>query len=218
MVSRIHFAPIAYIEYNRRDVLATSELLERLKLEFDTHPIALNPCKAYSPASIGKAYVRALGVTSPVVKFANLPRELHGIAMSAYYGGRAECHIRKVPLPIVHTDFISMYPTVFALLGMWDLVTAQSISVERCTAEAQRQLDTASTDAYFGQQVWRELNWFGEIEPDGDIVPIRAQYDPSNDALNIGVNQFATSQPFCFDSLCGQGDQQTRISATGFGT
>jgi len=111
-----------------------------------------------------------------------------------------------------------MYPTVFALLGMWDLVTAQSISVERCTAEAQRQLDTASTDAYFGQQVWRELNWFGEIEPDGDIVPIRAQYDPSNDALNIGVNQFATSQPFCFDSLCGQGDQQTRISATGFGT
>ncbi|MFL5481258.1 MAG: hypothetical protein ACJ8AK_03645 [Gemmatimonadaceae bacterium] len=188
----------AYIEYNRRDVLATSELLERLKLEFDTHPIALNPCKAYSPASIGKAYVRALGVTSPVVKFADIPRELHGIAMSAYYGGRAECHIRKVPLPVVHTDFISMYPTVFALLGMWALVTAKSISVERCTEEAQRQLDTASTDAYFQQHLWRDLNWFGEIEPDGDIVPVRAQYDPSSDALNIGVNQFSTSQPFWY--------------------
>src|SRR6266446_4425188 len=188
----------AYIEYNRRDVLATSELLGRLNLEFDTHPVALNPCKAYSPASIGKAYLRALGVTSPVVKFADLPRELHGIAMSAYYGGRAECHIRKVPLPVVHTDFISMYPTVFALLGMWDLVTAQSIRVERCTEEAQRQLDTASTDTYFGQQVWRELNWFGEIEPDGDILPVRAQYDPANDALNIGVNQFSSSQPFWY--------------------
>lgn len=188
----------SYIEYNRRDVLATSELLERLKLEFDTHPVALNPCKAYSPASIGKAYVRALGVTSPVVKFADLPRELHGIAMSAYYGGRAECHIRKVPVPVVHTDFTSMYPTVFALLGMWDLVTAQSIRVERCTEEAQHQLDSASTDAYFGQQVWRELNWFGEIAPDGDILPVRAQYDPSNDALNIGVNQFTSSQPFWY--------------------
>ena len=54
-----------YIEYNRRDVLATQELLVAARREFDAHPIALNPCSAYSPASIAKGYLRALGVARP---------------------------------------------------------------------------------------------------------------------------------------------------------
>jgi len=187
-----------YIDYNRRDVLATCELLIRLADEFEVHPIGLNPCKAFSPASIGKAYMRSLGVMSPFQKFADLPREVDGIAMSAYYGGRAECHIRKTPVPVVHTDFISMYPTVFALLGLWDLVTAQSLVIEECTAEAQAQLSAATAETYFTSENWGQLNWFGEIEPSGDIVPVRAQYDPANPALNIAVNTLTSSQPFWF--------------------
>ena len=48
----------AYIDYNRRDVLATSELLVELRREFDRHPLELDPCKAYSPASLAKGYLR----------------------------------------------------------------------------------------------------------------------------------------------------------------
>lgn len=41
-----------YIDYNRRDVLATSELAVKLLEEYDKHPIDLQATKAYSPASI----------------------------------------------------------------------------------------------------------------------------------------------------------------------
>src|SRR5208283_951303 len=51
-----------YIGYNRRDVLATSELAVKLLEEYDKHDIDLQETKAYSPASIGKAYLRAMGI------------------------------------------------------------------------------------------------------------------------------------------------------------
>jgi hypothetical protein len=51
-----------YINYNRRDVLATSELAAKLLEEYDKHPITLQPTKAYSPASIGKAYLQAMQI------------------------------------------------------------------------------------------------------------------------------------------------------------
>jgi hypothetical protein len=54
-----------YVDYNRRDVLALEELLPALRQEFDQHPIELDPDKAYSPASIAKAYYVAMGVAPP---------------------------------------------------------------------------------------------------------------------------------------------------------
>jgi hypothetical protein len=56
-----------YIDYNRGDVRATSELAVKLLAEFAKHPINLQPTKAYSPASIGKAYLRAMGI-APVLE------------------------------------------------------------------------------------------------------------------------------------------------------
>lgn len=56
-----------YIDYNRRDVLAASELALKLIHELAEHPIALAPTHAYSPASIGKGYLRAMGI-EPVLK------------------------------------------------------------------------------------------------------------------------------------------------------
>ena len=53
-----------YIGYNRRDVLATSELAVKLLEEYDKHPINLQATKAYSPASIGKAYAHRTPLTN----------------------------------------------------------------------------------------------------------------------------------------------------------
>ena len=53
-----------YIDYNRRDVLATAELAEKLLAEYDKHPINLRPTEAYSPASIGKSYLQSMGISS----------------------------------------------------------------------------------------------------------------------------------------------------------
>ena len=65
-----------YIDYNRRDVLATSELAVKLLDEYGKHPITLQATKAYSPASIGKAYLRAMGIR-PVLE--RQPDFLQGI-------------------------------------------------------------------------------------------------------------------------------------------
>ena len=52
---------------DRRDVLATWELAVKLLAEYEAHPIDLQVTKAYSPASIGKAYLRAMGI-APVLE------------------------------------------------------------------------------------------------------------------------------------------------------
>jgi hypothetical protein len=71
------------IAYARQDVRATFGLLNALKREYDLHPIALPPDRPYSPASIGKAYLRAMGIEKPMDKFKNIPPRVHGIAMAA---------------------------------------------------------------------------------------------------------------------------------------
>lgn len=95
------------IGYARQDVRATLGLLNTLKREYELHPIARPPDRAYSPASIGKAYLRTMGIVEPMRKFKNIPPKIHGIAMAAYYGGRAECRIRRWPMPVVPVDLTS---------------------------------------------------------------------------------------------------------------
>ena len=63
-----------YIDYNRRDVLATIELAAKLLAEYALHPIELQVTKAYSPASIGKAYLQAMGVTPIMARMPDFPK------------------------------------------------------------------------------------------------------------------------------------------------
>ena len=77
-----------YIKYNRRDVLATSELTVKLLEEYDKHDIKLQETKAYSPASIGKAYLRRMGIKPILQRQRNFPKAFLGHAQSAFSGGR----------------------------------------------------------------------------------------------------------------------------------
>src|SRR5207302_2456018 len=115
--------------YARQDVHGTLGLLNALKHEYELHPIALPPDRAYSPASIGKAYLRAMGIVEPMQKFKDIPPKIQGIAMAAYSGGRPSSRIRRWPVPIVPVDLTSEYPSVDALLGIWDLLTAERLTL-----------------------------------------------------------------------------------------
>ena len=68
-----------YIDYNRRDVLATCELTEKLFAEYALHPIPLQVTKAYSPASIGKAYLRAMGDQAILKRMPDFPKRYLGL-------------------------------------------------------------------------------------------------------------------------------------------
>lgn len=117
------------VEYCREDVEATSRLCEATVNEFLRHPIKLQAARAYSPATLGRSYLRAMRVTPPSQR-QDFDPHLFGWAMSAYYGGRAECRIRKHAVPVVYLDFLSMYPTVCRLLGVWQQLTAKHVEVD----------------------------------------------------------------------------------------
>jgi hypothetical protein len=177
-----------YIDYNRRDVEATAELFVKVMEDYGRHPISLQATRAYSPASIGKAYLRAMGVESRLKRQPDFLPEVLGYSMVSYYGGRAECRIRKVPLPVVYLDFLSMYPTVNALMGLWRFHVAERIDVEDRTTETRRFLEGLTLEDCFRPEIWKRLAVIVEVEAEGDVLPIRARYDPTVPSWQIGVN------------------------------
>lgn len=177
-----------YIDYCRQDVGATAALLEQLRAEFDRHPITLAPTAAFSPASVGKAYLAAMGVCPPSPQFA-LPKELIGHAMTSYYGGRAEVRIRRQAVPVVYCDFVSMYPTVNALMGLWELLTAERLKVEEATADVRALLADVTPERVFNPSLWLSLRFLALVEPHDDILPFRARYDEALQTFGIGVNR-----------------------------
>jgi hypothetical protein len=179
-----------YIDYNRRDVLATAELAAKLLAEYDKHPITLQPTKAYSPASIGKSYLEAMGIRPILDRQPDFPKKYLGYAQSAFFGGRTSAHIRKIPVPVVYTDFLSMYPTVNSLMGLWQFVIAKEIKIsENCQKEISEFLHKVSVDLLFTKDAWKDFSAFVQIVPDGDIVPSRSKYSAASNDWQVGVNR-----------------------------
>ena len=185
-----------HVDYCRQDVAATSNLYEALIAEFRLHPIALAPERAYSPASLSKAYLAAMGIDPLLKRHPRFSREVLGYAMAAFYGGRAECRIRRIPVPVILVDFTSMYPTVDALMDLHRLQIAQSIEVSECTEDVQGLLERVTLDDCFDPALWPQLVGFALVEPDGDVFPVRAAYDGKT--WGIGVNPITSSEPLWY--------------------
>ncbi len=183
------------IAYARQDVRATLGLLNALKHEYELHPVALPPDQTYSPASIGKAYLRAMGIKEPMRKFKSIPPRIHGVAMAAYFGGRAECRVRRWPVPVVPVDLTSEYPSVDALLGIWDVLTARRLTVTDETEDVRGLLAKITFDDLFRPAFWKQLNFYARIVPEGDILPVRSVYDSKSGTCNIGLNELHWKQP-----------------------
>ncbi|MGC2406130.1 MAG: hypothetical protein WA431_06950, partial [Candidatus Cybelea sp.] len=177
-----------YIDYNRRDVEATAELAFKLLAEYDKFDVNLQETQAYSPASLGKAHLRAMGIV-PIAERQAFPKRYLGYAQSAFVGGRTSAHIRKVAVPVVYTDFLSMYPTVNALMGLWKFVVAENVSaVPMDVSETTDFLRTISVDKAFDPAMWTNLTAFARVIPEGDILPTRATYSRESNDYQVGVN------------------------------
>jgi hypothetical protein len=183
------------IEYCRGDVGATARLLNAMKVEFDGNPIESHPDKVYSPASIAKAYLDAMQISLPKTHF-KVPHKTLAIAMQSYYGGRAECRIRKTKLPVIHTDFTSQYPTVNALLGNWDVLRASAVHFDDYTTVARRILSSVRLDSAFDPTFWKKLSFFVLVKPQDDILPVRTVY--GGKTQNIGLNFLRSNRPIWY--------------------
>lgn len=180
------------LDYARNDVLVTAECLWNLAEEYEQHPISLHPSDALSPAAIAKAYYTAGGISSLRDRFAPcLSDAVSGAAFSAYYGGRVEARIVRHPVPIVKLDALSMYPTIFVLLGLWPLVIADAIESVDATDSVRALLGEITYEELLNPARWKEFCAIVQVQPEGELLPVRAEYAAGH-AANIGLNHLRT--------------------------
>jgi len=203
----------AMLDYARDDVRYTVRLYNDCLTELDLHVgVALEPHRLYSPATVGTRYMEAMGVEQPLLKFTNIdPSRLGwkeqrstepsagidlttiGRCTSAFFGGRAEGRVVRVPLcPVGLVDAQSMYSLVNANLGTWQLLTARELSIDDCTEQVRQVLDDPRLiDRCLERQFWKDTIGVTFVEldaPDGVRLPVRAAYDPRSTDPGIGVN------------------------------
>ena len=135
-----------------------------------------------------------MGIEEPFTKFSSICPRIHGIAMSAYFGGRAECRIRRWPVPVVPVDLTSEYPSVDALLGIWNILTAQRLEIVDATKEVRRILKSVTLERLFQPSFWKKLNFYASVIPEGEVVPVRTIYGGNSGACNIGLNELHWKQ------------------------
>jgi hypothetical protein len=92
-------------------------------------------------------------------------------------------------------DLTSEYPTVDALLGAWDILTAKDLAIEDATRDVRAILASFTFDDLFRRDFWKQLSFYARIVPDGDILPVRSMYDDKSGTRNIGLNTLHSRQP-----------------------
>lgn len=207
------------LDYAREDVEHTSLLYRNCLTELRQHQgVELAAARLYSPATVGAGYLEAMGLRRPLEKFTRLTCEelgwqslgphagrrpnkrdaleprLLGYSISSFYGGRAEARIVRTPVPVALVDFTSMYPSVNGLLGTWELLRADHLTVTDTTESAQSLLtDPDLLNRCLSKELWAQIGvTLVEVEPDGDVLPTRAQYEARTGNVTpdygIGVN------------------------------
>lgn len=178
-----------YLDYARADVQASWECLCALRERYREHGLTTPLHRILSEASIGKAYLSLMGI-APLLACQNVARHIFAKAMEAYYGGRAEIRLRRVPVEVIYTDFKSMYPTVNALMALWEFIIGDGMDWHDSTAQTRALLESVTREDFQSKATWRHLRTLVRVKPDGDLLPVRAQYDTAKETQvhTIGLN------------------------------
>ena len=190
-----HGGPLTadYIGYAVQDVQATWECYRELLRRYHAHGLTETAAhKIKSEAGVGKAYLRQMGISPWRQLQPECPPELIGIIMSTYYGGRSEVRIRRKLARVLYCDFLSMYPTVCTLMGLWKFVIANKMIWHDSTIETRELLDKSTIADLHDPQAWARLATLVRIAPQCDILPVRAPYGGESQST-IGLN-FLTSE------------------------
>ena len=119
-----------------------------------------------------------------------------GQIMSGYYGGRAEVRRRRTIKQVLYCDFLSMYPTVCTLQGLFSFVIANRVTWSDSTAETRAWVNAITLDELQRPESWKRLTTLVRVRSRADAFPVRAKYDgPSN---TIGLNYLTCDEPLWF--------------------
>src|SRR5579862_7797834 len=105
--------------------------------------------------------------------------------------------MRRVRKQVMYCDFLSMYPTVCTLMGLWRFVIAEGMTWRDATAETRAFVDRADLDALQLASTWTQLATLVRVLPDADIFPVRAAYCGEAQST-IGANYLSSDMPLWF--------------------
>ena len=185
------------IDYNINDILAAHDLYVKMIERYDSFHLTKPPEKVYSPASIGKQYLKQMGVKPFLEQNPDFPPEVLGYVMTTYCGGRSEVRIRKKPVKVRYMDFSSMYPSLFSLMGLWPFLTAERIECVDATKEIRRLVEKTDLQTLRDPAAWQQMAAIVQIQPDDDTIPARAPYGDKR-VYNIGINHLTSPEPLWF--------------------
>ena len=177
-----------YIKYNLNDVQATYEIYLKILEHYNMYGIKIPITNIYSSASLGKHALRQMGIHPLSHVNTNINAKLKGKLMSAYFGGRCEVKIRKTPIEVSVLDFLSMYPSLTIIMGLWDFIIAKDIKEEDVTNKIIELLKNIKIEDLIKKELWKEFNVLVELKPNKDVLPVRSDYLKDSSIYNVGVN------------------------------
>jgi hypothetical protein len=188
----------AMLRYAVRDVQTTWECHVALLAKLDQLELAdVQPEHIYSEASIGKAYLHDMGIAPWRISQPDFAPQITGPIMASYYGGRSEIRIRREVRQVILCDFLSMYPTVCTLMGLWRFVIASGMVQRDATEETRDFLASVTLADLQSSDLWPKLATLVRVLPDADIFPVRANYG-DEPLATIGANHLSSEPPLWF--------------------
>ncbi|HEV2600650.1 hypothetical protein [Sphingopyxis sp.] len=182
-----------YLDYARADVQATWECFCVLRDRYAGYGLSTPLHRILSEAGLGKAMLSDMGITINADSDpARIARSLH-----SYFGGRTEVRIRRKPVRVVQTDFMSMYPTGCTLMGLWSFVIARNVVERDSTDEVRNLLANTEADDWREQAAWRKLTTLVRVRCAEDMFPVRTYYQGEQHA-SIGLNPLTCETPLWF--------------------
>lgn len=177
-----------YLDYALRDVDVTWNAYLRLREKYEAHGLGQTGIGSIkSEASLGKAYLKEMNIRPWRVVQPDFPPALIGSILPTYFGGRTEVRIRREIARVLYCDFLSMYPTVCTLMGLWRFVIAESMTHRDATEETRSLLTRLDMTDLQNPETWRDLAVIVQVQPERDIFPVRARYGQSP-SHTIGLN------------------------------
>lgn len=172
------------LDYALQDVLATYACYMKLRSLYAKHDLSsvTKLWNLVSGASLGKAYLKKIGLRSFKEQHPDFPVDVTGYAMNAFMGGRSEIAVRLKPVRGRLRDFSGQYPLVCSLLGMQKYWLAGHIGVDRQAQEKAQSLLDKTVDELLAflhdKQNWKELLMLCKVKLEGglDRFPVRAEY------------------------------------------
>jgi hypothetical protein len=184
---RFDIIDVELVSYNLADVRATFSLYQALLKRIKEYDIPAEPYQIVSPASIGPAYYRAMGIVPFMEKCKLFDKNILGYLEMAYFGGRVETRVRHVATPASYNDVASAYPGNFCRMRMWEFVVANDVVVEE-DLEFKKFLENVGLEDLTDKASWAsKLRGLALVRVDEDIFPIRGLYG-NKVVTGIGVN------------------------------